>query len=407
MSFFKSLKVSASAGLNRLTKQKNNNNNNSRKEESCTATTPIETSDHHHHHHHHHHRYSTYSNNNCNDYYEPQIAEPQQEPLLPQSTPNNSNSNRTNGSSSSFGDEHRQSQQQQQQQHVPFYCQLAHGSPTAVVQDFHCLRELYFKIAQAFHIRPEDILYCTLNTHKTEMSQVVSGEIGLNDFIFVHVKGRAKEIELVKTEQTLGLTLADNGQGCVFVKRIRPNSIMDRLRVVQVGDHLEKLNGRSLVGRKHFEVAKLLKQIPRGSSLLLRLVEPLGRSQGFALIGPRTSAAAGPRSRANLANLYSLAHLYGSKCTLRFKADGFARIEEVNTDAASLLERIEQVNQALEDHLGISDYVLAGRLWDIAQNKINSMDLAKAIDSTMPDAYDFPDDFIFQVWKIAFEARKR
>ncbi|KAL7302748.1 hypothetical protein TKK_0004795 [Trichogramma kaykai] len=401
MSFFKSLKVSASAGLNRLTKQKNNNDN-SRKEESCTTTTttttPIENTDHRHrHHHHHHHRYSTY-NNNCNDYYEPQIAEPQQEPLLTQSTPNNNNSN------SSFGDEQQQSQSHQQ--HVPFYCQLAHGSPTAVVQDFHCLRELYFKIAQAFHIRPEDILYCTLNTHKTEMSQVVSGEIGLNDFIFVHVKGRAKEIELVKTEQTLGLTLADNGQGCVFVKRIRPNSIMDRLRVVQVGDHLEKLNGRSLVGRKHFEVAKLLKQIPRGSSLLLRLVEPLGRAQGFALIGPRT-AAAGPRSRANLANLYSLAHLYGSKCTLRFKADGFARIEEVNNDAASLLERIEQVNQALEDHLGISDYVLAGRLWDIAQNKINSMDLAKAIDSTMPDAYDFPDDFIFQVWKIAFEARKR
>ncbi|CAB0033115.1 unnamed protein product [Trichogramma brassicae] len=404
MSFFKSLKVSASAGLNRLTKQKNNNNNNSnsRKEESpttTTTTTPIETSDRHHH---HHHRYSTYSNN-CNGYnYEPQIAEPQQEPLLPQSTPNSNNNNRTNGSSS-FGDGQSQ---QQQQQHVPFYCQLAHGSPTAVVQDFHCLRELYFKIAQAFHIRPEDILYCTLNTHKTEMSQVVSGEIGLNDFIFVHVKGRAKEIELVKTEQTLGLTLTDNGQGCVFVKRIRPNSIMDRLRVVQVGDHLEKLNGRSLVGRKHFEVAKLLKQIARGSSLLLRLVEPLGRAQGFALIGPRT-AAAGPRSRANLANLYSLAHLYGSKCTLRFKADGFARIEEVNTDAASLLERIEQVNQALDDHLGISDYVLAGRLWDIAQNKINSMDLAKAIDSTMPDAYDFPDDFIFQVWKIAFEARKR
>lgn len=49
--------------------------------------------------------------------------------------------------------------------------------------------------------------------------------------------------------------------------------------------------------------------------------------------------------------------------------------------------------------------VPARRLWEIAQNKINSMDVAKAIDSTMPDAFNFPEDLIFEVWRIAFEAR--
>jgi hypothetical protein len=43
----------------------------------------------------------------------------------------------------------------------------------------------------------------------------------------------------------------------------------------QVGDHLEKINDRSLVGCRHFEVAKMLKDIPRGTNFVLRLVEPL------------------------------------------------------------------------------------------------------------------------------------
>ena len=136
--------------------------------------------------------------------------------------------------------------------------------------------------------------------------------------IYVHFKGRAKEIELIKTEDALGLTLTDNGTGSVFIKRILPFSIMDRLKIVQIGDQIEKINGLSLIGRRHYEVARMLKDIPRGSTLLLRLVEPMSRG-GFGSIGPR----GGPRSRANFANYTN------GKGTLRFKADGYARIEEV------------------------------------------------------------------------------
>lgn len=101
--------------------------------------------------------------------------------------------------------------------------------------------------------------------------------------------------------------------------RIMHNSIMDRLGVVQVGDHLEKLNGQSLVGKRHIQVSRMLKDIPRGSTLVLRLVEPMTRT-GFGVIGPRVS---GPRSRGKIVS-------YGSgKETLRFKADGYARIEQV------------------------------------------------------------------------------
>ena len=45
------------------------------------------------------------------------------------------------------------------------------------------------------------------------MGKLLGGQIGLDDFIFAHVKGQAKEIEIVKSESALGLTITDNGAG--------------------------------------------------------------------------------------------------------------------------------------------------------------------------------------------------
>lgn len=52
-----------------------------------------------------------------------------------------------------------------------------------------------------------------MNTHKIDMSQLLGGQIGLTDFIFAHVKGQPKEIDIVKSEAALGLTITDNGAG--------------------------------------------------------------------------------------------------------------------------------------------------------------------------------------------------
>lgn len=69
---------------------------------------------------------------------------------------------------------------------------------------------------------PVQILFCTLNSHKVDMTKLLGGQIGLDDFIFAHIKGRPKEIELVKSEEALGLTITDNGKRrrmivCVYV----------------------------------------------------------------------------------------------------------------------------------------------------------------------------------------------
>lgn len=62
------------------------------------------------------------------------------------------------------------------------------------------------------------ILFCTLNTHKIDMDKLLGGQIGLEDFIFAHVRGLKKEVEVYKSEDALGLTITDNGAGYAFIK---------------------------------------------------------------------------------------------------------------------------------------------------------------------------------------------
>lgn len=66
------------------------------------------------------------------------------------------------------------------------------------------------------------------------MKKLLGGQIGLEDFIFAHRKGRPKEIEIVKTEDALGLTITDNGAGYAFVKRIKEGSIVSRIPHIEV-----------------------------------------------------------------------------------------------------------------------------------------------------------------------------
>lgn len=61
-------------------------------------------------------------------------------------------------------------------------------------------------------------MFCTLNTHKIDMEKLLGGQIGLEDFIFAHVKGIKKEVEVFKSEEALGLTITDNGAGYAFIK---------------------------------------------------------------------------------------------------------------------------------------------------------------------------------------------
>lgn len=70
-----------------------------------------------------------------------------------------------------------------------------------------------------------------------------------------------------------------------------------------------------MVGKRHYEVARMLKDIPTGATFTIRLIEPM--KSGFQGIAPRKGAAKQAKQG------------FGSgKETLRFKANGNAAIED-------------------------------------------------------------------------------
>ena len=107
------------------------------------------------------------------------------------------------------------------------------------------------------------------------MKKLLGGQIGLEDLIFAHCRGSKKVVALNKEEDSLGLTITDNGNGCAFIKRVREESVASKYSDVKIGDHVAQINDKNVVGMRHFEVAKMLRELPVGEEFTLNLVEPL------------------------------------------------------------------------------------------------------------------------------------
>jgi len=263
-----------------------------------------------------------------------------------------------------------------------FHCQQAHGSPTATISGFTNVKELYGAIAEAFKMEVTDILFCTLNTHKVDMSRLLGGQIGLDDFIFAHVKGRPKEVEVMKDDDALGLTITDNGAGFAFIKRIKEGSIVSKIDGIFVGDHIEKINGISTIGKRHFEVAKMLKELPRSAAFLLRVVEPM--KSGFSNIGGANRG--GNKKSGNIGT---------GKETLRLRSKGPAEVE-VPDDVVDTA--IEKINTRLESFLGINDNELAQTIWEVGNRMKNPVEFTEELEKTELAMFGFSDEFIYELW---------
>ncbi|XP_018415366.1 PREDICTED: PDZ domain-containing protein GIPC2 [Nanorana parkeri] len=270
-----------------------------------------------------------------------------------------------------------------------FHTQLAHGSPTGRIEGFTNVKELYSKIAETFQVTPEEILFCTLNTHKIDMDKLLGGQIGLEDFIFAHVKGSKKEVEVLKSDDALGLTITDNGAGVAFIKRIKEGSVIDNVKIISVGDHIESINGKNIVGSRHYEVAKMLKELEKGLSFTLKLIEPL---KAFEMIEPRSRA--GKTTDGKIST---------GRETLRLRSKGPATVEEVPT--AFEEKAIKKVDDLLESYMGIRDIELAATMVEAGRDKNNPDEFAVALDEALGD-FAFPDEFVFDVWGAIGDAKK-
>uniref|UniRef100_A0A8I5R8D7 GIPC PDZ domain containing family member 3 n=1 Tax=Papio anubis TaxID=9555 RepID=A0A8I5R8D7_PAPAN len=257
-----------------------------------------------------------------------------------------------------------------------FRTQLAHGSPTGKIEGFTNVRELYAKIAEAFGIAPTEILFCTLNSHKVDMQKLLGGQIGLEDFIFAHVRGETKEVEVTKTEDALGLTITDNGAGYAFIKRIKEGSIINRIEAVHsiVQARLVASQGLQRCGST---------QNPWPS---LTLFSP-------DMIGQRSRSSKCPVE----------AKVTSGRETLRLRSGGAATVEEAPSEFEE--EASQKVDDLLESYMGIRDPELASTMVETSKKTVSAQEFARCLDSVLGE-FAFPDEFVVEVWAAISEARE-
>ncbi|XP_001104248.1 PDZ domain-containing protein GIPC2 isoform X2 [Macaca fascicularis] len=270
-----------------------------------------------------------------------------------------------------------------------FHAQLAHGSATGRVEGFSSIQELYAQIAGAFEISPSEILYCTLNTPRIDMERLLGGQLGLEDFIFAHVKGIKKEVNVYKSEDSLGVTITDNGVGYAFIKRIKDGGVIDSIKTICVGDHIESINGENIVGWRHCDVAKKLKELKKEELFTMNLIEP---KKAFEIE---------PRSKAGKSSGEKIG---SGRATLRLRSKGPATVEEMPSETKA--KAIEKIDDVLELYMGIRDIDLATTMFEAGKDKVNPDEFAVALDETLGD-FAFPDEFVFDVWGVIGDAKRR
>lgn len=202
----------------------------------------------------------------------------------------------------------------------------------------------------------------------------------------------------------LGLTIVENGAGKSIIKKIDPSSVSARADpALQLGDFVEQINGVPMEGKRHFQVTRMLRQIPVGATITLRLVSP--HRSGFSFISKReTSRLASPKA------------LGSGTDTIRFRANGQAVVQVrfslnfifCSCDAVlglfynSLQEApnrvvIDKLNAVFDQYLGLHDDDLAQTVMEIGRSCDNLLDMGERIRASEIGIFQLPDELVFDV----------
>ncbi|KAL7672054.1 hypothetical protein ACOME3_006952 [Neoechinorhynchus agilis] len=267
-------------------------------------------------------------------------------------------------------------------------CQLAQGGPSVNVKlsSFRGMEGLYKKLAECFNIPFDSILYCTANNHKPDMNNLIVGQMGLNDFLYVHLTGRAKEIEIEKVEEMMGFIVTDNGAGKSMIKKIKKNSLINRVHSEYIlpGDYIQKIDQVSCEGKRHYQVTKILRDIPLNTKFVIRLIEPV--KNGF--VGISFSKNLRKQNKQILNDSENLQ-------TIRIKSDGEPLVQ---TQTTKEMKIVDAVNALVEQFMGISDVTLAQSIRDVANQAHNPSDFVELINQSELSVFEFPIEFIFDIW---------
>ena len=181
----------------------------------------------------------------------------------------------------------------------------------------------------------------------------------------------------------LGLTIFDNGAGYAFIKKIRDDSIMASTGIVKVGDHLCMINGTDLTGTRHFEVARMLKEIPIGSEFSVNVTHP--NLAADTALAPRGAQGGSGDVKAG-----------GGKKTMRMKKDGTAVVEVIDDTVVLMCGKVDDM---LDQFVGIRDIELSNTIYDLAKASKEADFFAGALDEKIAD-FEFPDDFVLLVYDM-------
>ena len=164
---------------------------------------------------------------------------------------------------------------------------------------------------------------------------------------------------------------------------------MATIASVSVGDHISSINGTDLTGSRHFEVARMLKEIPVGSEFSITCVEP---KKAFDAIAPRAAGGAPARELKP----------GEAKKTLRMKTNGVAVVEAEPESAVTAC--INKMDELLEQFIGIRDNELCTTMYHIAKASKEADAFASALDAQLTD-FEFPDDFVLDVFELVHKKK--
>ncbi|GMS88434.1 hypothetical protein PENTCL1PPCAC_10609, partial [Pristionchus entomophagus] len=267
-----------------------------------------------------------------------------------------------------------------------FSIQLAHSSDMRTIPAFDSLPDLYRTVKKLFPDEA-DVLYCTINSPKVDMYHLLSSSLGLGDVIFVHLVGETTTKKFTKTENNIGLTITDNGAGRAFIKRVRDGSIGER-EGLSMGQQIARINGEDMNGCRHYDVARVLRNIEEGREVDLELISPL--QSGFSFIAPRTNVKTAAKPIEN------------GGMTLRLKAQGPSVIQSAPPDAALLAG----VNVIFENYLGVNDDQLAALVAEMAMASQSFQELGEKVKNSELAVFQLPDEFIFDIWGVLSDVRR-
>ncbi|KAM7534654.1 hypothetical protein Aperf_G00000108946 [Anoplocephala perfoliata] len=265
-----------------------------------------------------------------------------------------------------------------------FACELAHGSNQVRVSGFANIPELYQRIADSFSIPVTQIIFCTLDTPQIDMTKLLGNQLAFNHTIYAHTRGQTKEVNFVKSAESLGLTVSDNKAGGVFVKRISENGFLAKVLKQQPnsicpGDLIECINGRSFINSRHMDVVKYLKELPLNSKISLRL------------ISPEKSLLPGISKRQRRVGTMG-------RQTIRITATGAEITEALNRHQITALRKLAET---VEDFIGIADEELAQSIFDLECQSTTKEDFYQLLKKQHAE-FSFPQRIAEKFW-MAYE----